>query len=77
MIDDREVIASMNVMMTAIARAVKVRNSKVPIMLLKVMSGPCFTSNPSSCQIENCLKIIGDNINNINKSNNHNNDRGQ
>ena len=61
MIDDREVIASMNVMMTAIARAVKVRNSKVPIMLLKVMSGPCFTSNPSSCQIGNCLKIIEDN----------------
>ena len=61
MIDDREVIASMNVMMTAIAIAVKVRNSKVPIMLLKVMSGPCFTSNPSSCQIGNCLKIIDDN----------------
>ena len=67
-------IAPMNVMMTAIARAVKVRNSKVPIMLLKVMSGPCFTSNPSSCQIENCLKIIGDNKNNMNnKKNNRNN----
>ena len=77
MIDDREMIAPMNVMMTAIAIAVKVRNSKVPIMLLKVMSGPCFTSNPSSCQIENCLEIIVDNKNNINKSNNHNNDRGQ
>ena len=71
-------IAPMNVMMTAIAIAVKVRNSKVPIMLLKVMSGPCFTSNPSSCQIEDCLEIIGDNKNNINiKSNKHNNDRCQ
>ena len=67
-------IAPMNVMMTAIAIAVKVRNSKVPIMLLKVMSGPCFTSNPSSCQIGNCLKIIGDNKNNMNnKKNNRNN----
>ena len=64
---------NVNVMMTAIAIAVNVKNSKVPIMLLKVMSGPCFTSNPSSCQIGNCLKIIDDNKNNINNQNNNRN----